>query len=129
MAGGRRLTTPEVGWALGDGREHGEDPAWDAVEAEALYALLEKEVAPAFYSRDQQGIPVAWVARMRESMARLTPAVFRQPHGAGVYRDLLPAGRRRFPSESGRQGGLRGRAWSSGSGGWRSIGITCVSVK
>jgi len=65
--------TPEVGWALGDGREHGDDPAWDADEAEALYSLLEKEVVPAFYGRNQQGIPVAWVARMRESMARLTP--------------------------------------------------------
>ena len=28
--------TPEVGWALGDGREHGDDPAWDAAEAEWL---------------------------------------------------------------------------------------------
>ncbi len=65
--------TPEVGWALGDGREHGDDPAWDALEAEALYDLLEREVVPEFYTRDEQGIPRAWVARMRESMARLTP--------------------------------------------------------
>jgi len=65
--------TPEVGWALGDGQEHGDDPAWDAVEAEALYGLLEREVIPEFYTRNKQGIPTAWVARMRESMARLTP--------------------------------------------------------
>ena len=65
--------TPEVGWALGDGQEHGDDPAWDAAEAEALYSLLEREVIPEFYTRDANGIPVAWVARMRESMARLTP--------------------------------------------------------
>jgi starch phosphorylase len=65
--------TPEVGWALGDGREHGDDPAWDAVEAEALYDLLEREVIPEFYARNGKGIPTAWVARMRESMARLTP--------------------------------------------------------
>jgi starch phosphorylase len=65
--------TPEVGWALGDGQEHGDDPAWDAVEAEALYDLLEHEVIPEFYTRDEQGIPSAWVKRMRESMARLTP--------------------------------------------------------
>ena len=65
--------TPEVGWALGDGREHGEDPAWDALEADALYDLLEREVIPEFYSRDESGIPTAWVKRMRESMARLTP--------------------------------------------------------
>ncbi|MEJ2653430.1 MAG: alpha-glucan family phosphorylase [Gammaproteobacteria bacterium] len=65
--------TPEVGWALGDGQEHGDDPAWDATEAEALYDLLEREVIPEFYTRDEQGIPTAWVARMRECMARLTP--------------------------------------------------------
>jgi starch phosphorylase len=65
--------TPEVGWALGDGREHGDDPAWDAVEADALYDLLEREVIPEFYTRDERGIPAAWVKRMRESMAQLTP--------------------------------------------------------
>jgi len=64
---------PEVGWALGDGQEHGDDPAWDAVEAEALYDLLERQVIPEFYTRDARRIPTAWVARMRESMARLTP--------------------------------------------------------
>ena len=65
--------SPEVGWALGDRREHGEDPAWDAAEAEGLYGLLEQEVVPEFYLRDDRGIPSGWVARMRESMARLTP--------------------------------------------------------
>ena len=64
---------PDLGWAMGDGREHGADPAWDRAEAEMLYHILEQEVAPAFYARDERGIPTAWVARMRESMARLTP--------------------------------------------------------
>jgi starch phosphorylase len=64
---------PEVGWALGDGREHGEDPAWNAHETEQLYRLLEKEVIPAFYDRNPNGIPKAWVDRMRLSMAELTP--------------------------------------------------------
>jgi starch phosphorylase len=65
--------TPEVGWALGDGQEHDHDPAWDAAEAGALYDLLEREVVPEFYTRDESGVPTAWVKRMRESMARLTP--------------------------------------------------------
>jgi starch phosphorylase len=65
--------SPEVGWALGDMREHGDDPLWDASEAEALYGLLEREVIPEFYSRNGHGIPSRWIARMRESMARLTP--------------------------------------------------------
>jgi starch phosphorylase len=65
--------SPEVGWALGDGKEHGDDSSWDASEAETLYALLEREIVPEFYARDAHGIPGRWVARMRESMARLTP--------------------------------------------------------
>jgi starch phosphorylase len=66
--------TPEVGWALGDGNEHHDDPAWDSAEAERLYALLEQQVIPEFYNRDDAGVPVGWIHRMRESMARLTPA-------------------------------------------------------
>jgi len=65
--------TPEVGWALGDGKEHGDDPAWDAVEAGELYDLLERELIPEFYTRDEMGIPKAWIGRIRKSMSMLTP--------------------------------------------------------
>jgi glycogen phosphorylase len=64
---------PEAGWALGDGNEHGDDPAWDAAEADAMYELLEQQVGPAFYTRDRDGIPTRWLSMMRESMTRLTP--------------------------------------------------------
>jgi len=63
----------DVGWAIGDGKERGDDPQWDAAEAEALYAKLEQEIIPLFYYRDARGLPVAWIKRVRESMARLTP--------------------------------------------------------
>jgi starch phosphorylase len=84
--------TPEVGWALGDGKEHGDDPAWDAAEADELYNLLEREVVPEFYTRDESGIPAAWVQRMRESMARLTPE-FSAGRAVGEYTEqhYLPA--------------------------------------
>src|SRR5208282_2287198 len=65
--------SPQVGWALGNGQEHGDDPGWDAAEAEELYDTLEKKVIPAFYNRDNNGIATEWVTRMRESMSRLTP--------------------------------------------------------
>jgi starch phosphorylase len=65
--------TSDVGWAIGDGLEHGDDPGWDAAEADRLYTLLEQEIVPAFYRRDERDIPPDWVAKMRESMARLTP--------------------------------------------------------
>jgi len=64
--------SPEVGWAIGDGKEHGDDPAWDAAEAEALYTLLEREVIPEFYERGENGMPSKWLRRVRESMTRLT---------------------------------------------------------
>ncbi len=63
----------ELGWALGDGLEHDHDEAWDRYEAGELYDLLEQQVIPEFYRRDEQGVPVDWVARIRRSMARLTP--------------------------------------------------------
>src|SRR5512146_2508481 len=72
-AGGPRLTHLRWAGALGDGQEHDDDPSWDAAEAQALYELLEREVIPEFYTRNDDGVPTAWVARMRESMAQLTP--------------------------------------------------------
>src|SRR5665213_850604 len=33
--------TPAIGWAIGDGKEHGDDPPMDAIEADALYTILE----------------------------------------------------------------------------------------
>ena len=63
---------PEVGWALGDGKEHDNDPDWDQKEAASLYDLLEHKIIPEFYERNEQGLPVRWLSRVRESMARLT---------------------------------------------------------
>ncbi len=64
---------PEVGWALGDGLEHGAHPAWDVREAQALYEILENEVIPLFYARDGEGRPEAWIEKIRASMSTLSP--------------------------------------------------------
>jgi len=64
---------PNLGWALGDGHNHGGDPAWDVRDACELFDLLERQVIPEFYARDASGRSHAWVARVRESMASLTP--------------------------------------------------------
>ena len=65
--------SPDVGWALGEGIDRRDEPGRDAAEADALYTLLEREVIPSFYDRDEQRIPHQWVSKIRESMARLTP--------------------------------------------------------
>jgi starch phosphorylase len=63
---------PQVGWALGDGREHGDDPDWDASEAATLYDILENEVISTFYARNADGLPTAWLVKVRASMTMLT---------------------------------------------------------
>ena len=64
---------PSVGWALGDGREHGSDPLWNNAEAAQLYDLLESSGDSRVLRARRNDIPEAWVARVRESMASLTP--------------------------------------------------------
>ena len=63
---------PDVGWSLGDGRDY-LSPQLDESDAEQLYKLLEENVIPEFYTRDSDGFPSAWIARMRASMSKLTP--------------------------------------------------------
>jgi glycogen phosphorylase len=64
--------TPDVGWAIGDAQGRPEAEA-DAEDAEALYAILEQEVVPEFYTRDATGMPRRWIERVRRSMASLAP--------------------------------------------------------
>lgn len=44
-----------------------------AAAARALYHQLEEEIVPAFYARDRRGLPVDWVARVRETMRSAIP--------------------------------------------------------
>ncbi|MFV8753186.1 alpha-glucan family phosphorylase [Nannocystaceae bacterium ST9] len=63
------------GWTIGGAQAFDEQADQDAADALALYELLEREVLPAFFERDEAGIPNAWVDRMRASM-RTIPVVF-----------------------------------------------------
>jgi starch phosphorylase len=60
------------GWAI-DGGVDADDEALDARHAESLYHLLESEIIPLFYERDDQGVPVRWVERIRSSLRTLAP--------------------------------------------------------
>ncbi len=64
---------PALGWAIGDRQEHANDSGWDAMEADQIYHLLEREIVPEFYNRNEKGIPGSWTNRMRNSMSMLTP--------------------------------------------------------
>ena len=65
--------THPVGWSIGSGEDYTDPEYQDAVEAEALYALLERDVVPVFYERGRDGIPRRWVMRMKSSIRVLCP--------------------------------------------------------
>jgi starch phosphorylase len=45
----------------------------DALDAESLYRTLEQEVVPAFYTRDEKGLPRQWIAMMKHAIETLAP--------------------------------------------------------
>lgn len=57
-----------TGWAIGGGETYDDPHYQDEVEAHALYDLLEKEVIPLFYDRDDDGVPRGWVAKMKNAI-------------------------------------------------------------
>jgi glycogen phosphorylase len=66
--------SPDVGFAIeGHSAADATEAEQDEADAEALYALLEEQVLPAYYERDAAGLPQLWIALMRESIAELGP--------------------------------------------------------
>lgn len=63
----------DVGWAIGRGEEYEDQAYQNAVEASAIYNILEKEAVPLFYDRGVDGLPRGWIARMKNAMRQLCP--------------------------------------------------------
>ena len=59
---------PELGWAIPSAATLDRQDVDDLAEAEGLYRLLEREVVPTFYARDESGIPQRWAEMMRASI-------------------------------------------------------------
>ena len=82
LNGGLNLSVPDGwwaeahdgtnGWAIGG--EVSPDPeAQDAADARALFDLVEREVVPLFYDRDEAGIPRGWLAKTKASLRSVGP--------------------------------------------------------
>jgi starch phosphorylase len=62
------------GWAIGDESEAQSPEEQDLKDAGALYDLLENDVVPRFYERDEHGLPRRWIQTMKASIASILPA-------------------------------------------------------
>ena len=65
--------SPACGFAIGGPEVEASEAAQDQADAEALYTVLEEQVLPAYYERDEAGLPQRWISLMRESIAELGP--------------------------------------------------------
>ena len=61
------------GWAIGEAREYKNETVQDDADAASLYNLLEDEIVPAFYDRDEAGLPARWLDVMKESIRSCAP--------------------------------------------------------
>jgi starch phosphorylase len=77
------------GWAFGAGPMEGNR---DDRDAGAIYDLLEREIVPLYYRVSEDGVPLDWVAVMKESI-RSTAAAFSARRMVKEYTDkfYLPA--------------------------------------
>jgi starch phosphorylase len=57
------------GWAIGGRETNPDEGAQDWADAQDLYRILEQELIPAYYERDDQGLPSRWAQLMRNSIA------------------------------------------------------------
>ena len=61
------------GWAIGAEREYPNEAAQDEADALSLYAILENEIVPLYYRRNEAGIPEGWLKVMRASIMTVAP--------------------------------------------------------
>jgi len=61
------------GWVIDGGVGGDNYDAIDAGDADALYRLLEEEVVPAFYDRDENQVPRRWIATVKQAIITVAP--------------------------------------------------------
>lgn len=62
-----------AGWALPIKRTFTNQDLQDDIDAETIYNILEYEVIPAYYNRNENGVPVEWISYIRNSMVSIAP--------------------------------------------------------
>ena len=108
------------GWAIGDREPYSEDQ--DEIHARAIYSLLENEIVPLYYDRDEEGVP-GRVDASREPVADEPQSAVQQPaHGLRVHVAAIWTGSRCLRRHQHRRLRARPRARALESAGCGSVG-------
>lgn len=62
-----------AGWALTDKRTYTNQEYQDRLDASTIYSMLEQEIIPLYYARNEQGYSENWVRVVKNSIARIAP--------------------------------------------------------
>jgi len=121
--------SPEIGWRIGMGERYADESHGDAVEAQALYDILEQDIVPRFYDTGSNGLPRRWIAMMKASIREVAPR-FNTHRMLEDYCHTLyfPAARRfRQLSSEGSQRGVALSEWFDHvRGSWHQLRIVAV---
>ena len=122
---------PGIGWAIGTREEYEDENYQDEIEANSLYELLEKEVAPTFYDLSSDHLPRRWITMMKDCMKKVNP-VFNTNRMVAEYNDrfYVPADKRyRAISANDRQRARDLAAWlDTVRNSWKHIGFENVEA-
>jgi len=63
----------ENGFSIANGECFENNEEQDSFDAEKMYTVLEKQLIPAFYERNEQNIPEKWINKIRSAIATIAP--------------------------------------------------------
>jgi len=66
---------PEVGWAIPSAETGADIELRNDIESQSVYSIIERQIVPLYYRRDEDGLPVEWLRKVKRSIVRLAPQV------------------------------------------------------
>lgn len=64
---------PGAGWALTDKRTYENQAHQDQLDAATIYQMLEEEIIPMYYDKNEEGYSHAWIQTIKKSVTEITP--------------------------------------------------------
>jgi starch phosphorylase len=125
--------SPDVGWAIGNGEEYpdSESDRQDYVESEALYNILEHDIAPLFYERQADRVPREWMNKVKAGYHKLAPYFNTSRMVKEYTTDLyMPSFERYYRlTTPDMEAGKTYAAWRRNvADAWKSVSVSNVSV-